>query len=244
MGAFADRVSRRFKIADTELDFLLSLEARPTSYPRGHIIANAGDPAEHAYVLLSGWAMSYTCFPNGAHQVRRLHFPGDLMAMPSIPMCHHAEDIETVSRASIATFPKRELAGLFQHPRLAAIMYMFAQAERITSGDRIASIGGKPANARIAFLLMDMLHRMRSADPAVECSFELYLTRTQMAHVTGITPVHASRTWSVLRKQGLFTCEGTILTILEEEQLTELSGYSVRDSDFDYGWLAAVEQEG
>ena len=52
-------------------------------------------------------------------------------------------------------------------PRLAAIMYMFAQSERITAGDRLASVGHTCAKKRLAFLLVDILHRLRSADPDV-----------------------------------------------------------------------------
>lgn len=191
---------------------------------------------------MTGWAMSYSRFPDGAHQVRRLHFPGDLLAMPSIPMRHHAEDLETLSNAVISPFPKRLLTRLFAMPRLAAIMYMFAQAERITAGDRLANLGRNTAKGRVAYLLMDILHRLRSADESVQNAFYMHLTREQAAHFTGITPVHASRMWSALNDDGLIACNGRTVTILEEGALTKLSQYRNRDGDFDYHWLRLVEE--
>ena len=241
MGAFAERVTKRFAVDAQEIAFLEALEARPVPVKRGQIIVEEGDVAEQAFVLMTGWVMSCTRFPDGSHQVRRLHFPGDLLAMPSIPMRHHAEDLEAISDGVIAPFPKSELAKLFAMPRLAAIMYMFAQSERITAGDRLASVGHHAAKARMAFLLVDILHRLRSADSSVANCFTMHLTREQVSHVIGTTPVHASRTWSAILGDGLISCDGKLVTIVDEPRLVELAQYHDRDGDFDYAWLRRVE---
>lgn len=243
MGAFAERVTRRFKLDRVEIAFLEKLEARPVPVERGRIIVEEGDPAEHAFVLMTGWVLSCTRFPDGSNQIRRLHFPGDLLAMPSVPMRHHAEDLEAISDALVAPFPRAMLAELFDMPRLAAIMYMFAQAERITAGDRLANVGHNSAKARMAFLLLDILHRLRSADRSVTNSFFMHLTREQIAHVIGMTPVHASRTWSALLADELIRCDGRTVTIDDERQLANLGHYSDRDGDFDFDWLGLVENE-
>ena len=243
MGVFAERVTTRFRINRSEIAFLERLEENPLPVKRGHFIVQEGDPAEYAFVLITGWVMSCSRFSDGSQQVRRLHFPGDLLAMPSVPMRHHAEDLEALSDAVIAPFPKRMLAELFNMSRLAGIMYMFAQAERITAGDRLASLGHDSAKARIAFLLVDILYRLRSADHSVTNSFFLHLTREQIAHVTGITPVHASRMWSALIADGLVRCDGRTVTIANEARLARLGHYSDRDGDFDYDWLCAVEDQ-
>jgi CRP/FNR family transcriptional regulator len=243
MAAFVDRVTGRFQVNACERAFLEELQSRPVRVRRGQRIVSAGEPAKEAFVLMTGWAMSYSCFPDGSHQVRRLHFPGDLLAMPSIPMRHHAEDIEALSNCLIAPFPKRLLARLFEMPRLTAIMYMFAQAERITAGDRLASLGRNSAKARVAFLLMDVLHRLRSADHTVQNMFYLHLTRAQIAQFTGMTPVHASRMWAALIADGLISCRGRVVTILDESALAELSHYRTLDRDFDHQWLKLVEQQ-
>ncbi|HVL77975.1 MAG TPA: Crp/Fnr family transcriptional regulator [Sphingomicrobium sp.] len=243
MAAFVDRVRKRFRISTEELEFLEHLQQRPTRVRRGHVVARAGDPADHAYVLMTGWVISYSSFPDGIHQVRRLHFPGDLLAMPSIPMRHHAEDIKTLSDSVISPFSKQMLAQLFSMPRLTAIMYMFAQAERITAGDRLVSLGRNSAKGRVAFLLLDILHRLRSADRTVQNMFYLHLTREQVADFAGITPVHASRMWSALISDGLIACDGRIVTICDEVRLAKISQYRDLDGDFDYHWLTFVEQQ-
>lgn len=243
MGLFATRVARRVPLSPAEFAFLDALEAKPARYPPRHVLARAGEPAREAFVLISGWAMSYSQFDDGTLQIRRLHFPGDLLAMPSVPMQHHTEDIETLSEALIATFPKRMLADLFELPRLAAVMYMLAQAERVSAGDRLACLGRTSAKGRIAFLLVDILHRLRAAGEAPAARFRMYLTREQMAHVTGMTSVHASRMWSALVAEGMIACDGVYVTILDEERLLSLSGYRAHERDFDFEWLRNVGEE-
>lgn len=241
MAAFVDRVTRRFRISVSERAFLEQLQSRPIRVRRGTRIVSAGDPCDRAFVLMTGWVMSCSCFRDGIQQARRLHFPGDLLAMPSIPMRRHAEDIETLSDAIISPFPKEVLAGLFAMPRLAAVMYMFAQAERITAGDRQVNLGRNSAKARVAFLLLDILHRLRSADATVTDTFYMHLTREQVAQFTGMTPVHASRMWSALIADGVIACDGHLVSIVNEPALAELSQYKDR-GDFDYHWLRDVEE--
>jgi CRP/FNR family transcriptional regulator, anaerobic regulatory protein len=242
MGAFAERVTRRFRLGPSEIDFLEKLEAHTTPVRRGHTIVEEGQPAVQAFVLMAGWVISCTRYDDGSHQVRRIHFPGDLLAMPSVPMLHHAEDLEAISDVLIAPFPKTRLAELFEMPRLAAIMYMFAQSERITASDRLASLGHNSAKARIAYLLVDILHRLRSVDQSVTNSFYMHLTREEIAHVCGITAVHASRMWCALAADGLIACDGRTVTIVEEWELARLGHYTDRDGDFDHAWLRRVTQ--
>jgi CRP/FNR family transcriptional regulator len=242
MAAFVDRVTRRFRIGANELAFLERLQANPMRVRRGALIVCAGAPADQAFVLMTGWVMSCSRSADGAQQVRRLHFPGDLLAMPSIPMRRHAEDIEAISDAVVSPFDKGLLAGLFTMPRLTAIMYMFAQSERITAGDRLVNLGCNSAKARVAFLLMDILHRLRSADHTVQDTFHMHLSREQVAQFTGITPVHASRMWSALIADGLIACCGRVVTIVDEPGLTALSQYRDISGDFDYSWLRRVQE--
>lgn len=241
MGAFTERVTRRFRIDRSELAFIERLEEAPVAVKRGQTLVQDGDLAERAFVLMEGWVMSSSRFPDGSQQVRRLHFPGDLLAMPSVPLRHHAEWLETLSDAVVAPFNKLVLAELFTMPRLAGIMYMFAQAERVTVGDRLASLGHDSARGRIAFLLIDILHRLRSSDGAVGNAFFLHLSREQIAHAVGITPVHASRIWSALIADGLIRCAGRTVTIVNEQALAHVGHYSDHDGDLDYRWLRAVE---
>ena len=242
MPGMAARLSRRIRLTHDEIAFMESLGAQSVEVARGCLIQRAGEPVSHAFALLSGWAMTYSDFADGTRQIRRLHFPGDLLAMPSMAMRRHVENVEALTHVVFARFERDRLAELFlDYPRLAAIMFIFAQEERISYGDRLCSLVRYSCKARIAFLLLDILARLRAVDPSISDSFEMHLTRAQMGEVTGMTPVHASRMWNELIGERLISFDNGCVTIEDETRLVQLSGFSSRSPGLDFSWILDAE---
>lgn len=236
--SMAEHFAKRVTLTRGEAAFLQSFTGRSIRVRRRDFVERAGDPANHAFLLQEGWAVTSSDFADGTRQVRRLHFPGDLLAMPAMAMHHHPADIEAVTDVVIAPFNKQALATLIEHyPRLATIMFVFAQQERITSGDRLCSLSRLSCKGRMAFLLLDMLHRLRATDDRIDYSFEMHLTRAQMAEITGMTSVHASRTWSELIAEGVIASQGSVVSILDESHLLAMSGFIDRSANLDFSWL-------
>jgi CRP/FNR family transcriptional regulator, anaerobic regulatory protein len=245
MVLLSERLAQRIALTDDELAFLQSLAGRRAKFRRRQIIQTAGDPAYEAFMLLSGWAITFSDFADGSRQVRRIHVPGDLLAMPSIAMQHHAESIEAVTEVVVAPFDRARLIELFERfPRLAAIIFILVQAERITYGDRLCSLSRLSCKARMAFMLLDVLNRLRACDSSITSSFHMHLTRGQMGDIAGMTAVHASRMWSKLISEGLIDCDDGFVTILDEDRLVSLSGYVNRDEDLDFSWVPSVNEAG
>lgn len=241
MPRMASRLAARVSLTNRELQFLQTVSDRTVKIRSRDLIQIAGEAADQAFFLESGWAMTFSDFPDGSRQSRRLHFAGDLLGLPSMAMNHHAENIEAITDVIVAPFPKSAVATLIaDYPRLAAIMFIFAQEERITSGDRLCSISRLSCKGRLAFLLMDVLTRLRAADSSNICSFEMHLTREQMGEITGMTPVHASRMWSELIADGAISYERPFVTIRDEDQLVSMSNFVNRSADLDFGWLPSV----
>ena len=235
---FAERLKRCSPLGEAEAGFLDEMGARNVQIDRHRTLCRAGEKVRQAFVLKSGWAISYSRFPDGSRQIRRLHLPGDLLAMPALAMSHHPENVETLTPAVVSPFDRTAFSRLFaDHPRLTAIMFIFAQHERITSGDRMGCIGRLACNERLAFLLLDIFDRLRTIDAVDGSTFEIHLTREQMAEMTGMTPVHASRMWSELVAEGSIAVDGHRVTILDESRLRALSGYVNRAADFDFSWI-------
>jgi CRP/FNR family transcriptional regulator len=235
---FAQRLKRRIPLSHAEWAFLDALEARSLHLDRHSHIVCADDEVHGAFVLKSGWAISYSEFPTGSRQIRRLHLPGDLLAIPSLAMRNHPEHIETLTPVVVSPFKRSDFARLFvEHPRLTAILYVFAQEERITACDRMGCIGQLDCKQRLAFLLLDVLHRVRAVDACIDSTFEMHLAREQMAEITGMTPVHASRMWNELIADGCVAADGHTVVILDEARLQTLSGYINRAATLDFSWI-------
>ena len=232
------RLARRVALTARELQFLQGISDRTFKIRRHELIQLAGEPARQAFFLESGWAMTFSDFRDGSRQSRRLHFAGDLLGLPSMAMRHHAENIEAITDVVVAPLPRKMIAALLEdYPRLATIMFIFAQEERITSGDRLCSISRLPCKGRLAFLLMDVLTRLRAVDASVTSAFEMHLTREQMGEITGMTPVHSSRMWSELIAEGAIGYDRPFVTIRDEQRLTDLSSFVNRSADLDFSWI-------
>src|SRR5918993_697556 len=161
----AQKLANRFALSAAELNFLESASDRTLQFRRRDLILAEGEPAEQAFFLESGWAMTFSDFPEGSRQSRRLHFPGDILGMPSMAMRSHPTSVEAITDVTVAPFAKAALAELMAHyPRLATILFIFAQEERVTSGDRLCALAHLSCKARLAFLLLDILTRLRASD--------------------------------------------------------------------------------
>src|SRR4051794_39813284 len=110
---FADRVRQRVKLTGAEMAFLQSLECCSLRFERRQMIQRAGEKMHRAFVLKSGWAISYTDFGDGSRQIRRVHLPGDLLCMPSLALHHHAEDVEALTPVVAAPFERDQFALMF-----------------------------------------------------------------------------------------------------------------------------------
>ena len=234
----ARRFSRHLALTPEEIARLETLEAHPVAVARHRTIRKEDERSRHAYVLQSGWAMSSMLLADGSRQILRLHLPGDIMAMPSVALRREVEKIEALTDCIIAPFDKNVLQSLFtDFPRLAATMFLFAQVERLAYGERLASVARTSAKARIAFLLIDILERLRASDPGIGDSFEMPLTQEQIGDLTGQTAIHANRMWQALVEDGLVARRGDIFTIPAETRLRALAQYVNRFDDLDFSWL-------
>lgn len=238
MSIIAERLQSQVELTQAERAFLLGLESRSVSWPRRSVLTRSGEPNREAFVLKSGWVISYSRLANGSRQVRRLHLPGDLLGMPSLAFRHNAEELEAVSDVVVSPFSKFTFGRLFEtHHRLAGLMFLISQLERVTLGDRLLSVATQPCKSRLAFLLMDILNRLRRIDPGIVNTMPMHLSREQMAEITGMTPIHASRMWSELTRDGIISDNGGLITVQDEVRLLELSGWVTRTDDLHLGWL-------
>jgi CRP-like cAMP-binding protein len=230
-----DRLARRVPLGEAEIAFLRSAGDRLLRFRKGELMQVNGQPADHAYFLESGWAMTFSDFPDGTRQSRLLHFPGDLVGMPSMAMTTHPANVEALTNVAAIPFPKSAVFRIIRdYPKLAGVMFIFAQQERVTSADRLCSISRLSAKGRMAFMIMDVLTRLRASDPSITSSFEMHLTRERMAEITAMTPVHASRVWSELIHEGAMDYRRPFVTVRDEPRLLALSNFVDRSHDVDF----------
>jgi CRP-like cAMP-binding protein len=126
---------------------------------------------------------------------------------------------------------------VIEHPRLAALMVVYNQIERMALTDRLAALGRSSAKARVAALLLEIRSRRRFVDRSIGDSFTLGLTQEEIGDATGLTSVHVNRMFRQLEDEHLIARENGRVTLLDERALARTANFIDRYADLDLSWL-------
>jgi len=237
---FAERLEHYLPLTDREKVALSRLEDIERHYRRGTVIRRENDRAHDIFVLRAGWMYSYVLLDDGSRQILRLHFPGDLVGTSGGAFVAATDSLVALTDVKLCPFEKGALSVLFEeHPRLAALLFVITQAERVSLTDRLASLGRTSARARVAALLLDTIDRLRLMNRDIGNSFHLPLTQEEIGDATGLTAVHVNRMMRVLVEEGLITRSNSTIIINDEERLARIANYINRYAELDTSWLPA-----
>ena len=209
---------------------LMALASGHREIERGDHIVHEGDVPSGIHLLVAGWTVSSIAFPGGQRQLIKAHLPGDLLGLPSIALARQADSIVALTAAVVALIPLDAVGRLFEtRPRLAALLFLISQEERVMLMDRLASIGATKAVNRLAALLLQIHARVVRSQPETGDAFAFPLLQHDVADMIGVTAVHLNRTTQELRRQGVITWERQRVTIHDRATLARLAGLPRRD---------------
>ncbi len=238
---FADRLEKHLNLTDRERAALARLEENQRKVKRGAMIQRANEPVTELYVLRAGRVMSYVILPDGSRQILRVYFAGDFIGSASTVYRKSPESLVALSDSVLCPFDKHSLRTLLEeHPRVAALMFVLSQMERVALTDRLASLGRSSARARVASFLLDIIDRLRLMDDSITNSFDLKLTQEEIGDAVGLTSVHVNRMIRQMEADGLISRANGRITLLDEAALEEIGHYTNRYTDLDLDWLPAA----
>ena len=238
---FAEVLAARVELTGAETAALARLEERPREVRRGAILQRENERGGELYIVRRGMLMSYVLLDDGSRQILRLHFPGDMIGVSGMVYQNSPETIATLVESEVCVFDKAALSRLYvDHPRIAAMILVLSQIERVALTDRLAALGRTSAKARVAALLLDMRNRLRRVDSLVADTFTLGLTQEEVGDATGLTAVHVNRMLRQLEEDGLIGREGGRVTIHDDRALARAANYVDRYDGLELGWLPAA----
>ena len=225
-------------LSDEAMADLMALATGHREVGPGEYIAYEGEAPAGIFLLIAGWTASSIAFANGHRQLVKVHLPGDLLGLPSIALSHAADSIVALTPAVIAPISHAALGRLFERsPRLAALLFMISQEERVMLMDRLASIGSTKAASRLAALLLQVHARVVRAQPGTGDAFDFPLLQSDVADMIGVTAVHLNRTAQALRAAKLLTWKRQRITIHDFPAMIRLAELPRRVVDSDPSWL-------
>lgn len=229
--AFAD-------LSAKDLGDLLTLAGGRRTLQKGDHVSHEGHASAGLYLLLEGWTASSITFADGSRQLIKVHLPGDMLGLPSLALRHCAESIVALTPIAIGVIPEAALGRLFElNPRLAALLFLISQEERVMLMDRLASLGATSAVRRLAALLLQIHARVLRSDPTATGAFDFPLSQRDVADLNGVSAVHLSRALRQLRAAKLLTWTRYRITMIDVPGLTALAGIAQRELNQNARWL-------
>jgi len=200
---------------DDEIRFIQAMKIDHRPVPAGADIIHPGQEDAELYTLYAGWAFRYKSLPDGRRQILNFLLPGDLVGLQASLLSASEHGIEALTDVELCVFPRRRIWDLFvKMPSLAYELAWLGSREESLIDDNLMSVGQRSAAERIAALVISLHHRADALGLVTNASFAFPLAQQQLADALGLSLVHTSKTWSRLRKAGLFSLSGGRLTLL------------------------------
>jgi CRP/FNR family transcriptional regulator, anaerobic regulatory protein len=200
----------------------IALDQSSHTAPARRIICREQDLHDAVPIICAGWAASVVTLSDGSRQILSFLLPGDLVstALLFAPRAHCM--VEAITEVRFRTFKRGDLkATLLKDPDLFDKLSQAWIEEKNRADQLIVDLGRRPADERIARLIMGLAERLErrgmigplDATAAIEMDFPL--RQHHIADATGLTPVHVSKVLSEFRRNGLIRISDRTLTILD-----------------------------
>ena len=183
-------------------------------------LALDGDGGAGLHWLSSGFVGQYRLDRLGRRQFVGIQLPGDCVDLAGLFLGRIDHDAEALGPAELRGLPPGRLQALeAEAPRLPEKLWRISLAEAAINRYWVYRIGRLGGRARIANFFCEMLLRLYARGLGAFDRFDLPLTQTDLAEVSGMTAVHVNRMLSELRDEGICTfAQGTVRV----EKLPEL----------------------
>ena len=222
-------IRHRAVCARCESDELAQLEQVKyyRSYQAGQTVVWSGDRMDFVASVVTGIATLTQTMEDGRRQMVGLLLPSDFVGRPGRPTA--AYDVTATTDLVMCCFRRKPFEEMMARtPHIAQRLLEMTLDELDAAREWMLLLGRKTAREKIASLLAIIARRdasLKLRSPKGAISFELPLTREEMADYLGLTLETVSRQMSALKRDGVISLEGKRhVTIPDFDSLLEQAG--------------------
>ncbi|MBN8605420.1 MAG: Crp/Fnr family transcriptional regulator [Caulobacterales bacterium] len=190
------------------------------------LISRAGETPACVHTLRRGWAMQVAHLSDGRRQILHFFVPGDLLNVEALLLGERAQDasIRALTEADLCSFPVESARTLFDaSPAQRESLLDYTRAYIAGLSRRLADIGQRSAQGRMAQLLLELWERLRARALVTDDSFEMPVRQEHLADALGMTPVHVNRTLGALRAAGIIGFDRKTMHVLDGARLRKVA---------------------
>lgn len=202
----------------------LAKAGRMRTVKKGELLFAAGDESTACATLVAGALKVSAMDEDGHERILALIHPAGFVGELFAPFAHH--DVVALADSQLCVFGRGDLdAAITRHPKLARALLRRSQEDLHETRQLIALTSRRSASERVAGLLVGLSEAASHSPCHGSASFQLPLSRQEIADLLNLTIETVSRSFTKLEKDGLVRRKGTRgIELLDPEALSEMSG--------------------
>ena len=215
------------RLSDEQRQAVRELPAKVRILQAGQDVVRDGGQPDQCCLILKGWMTRYKLLNNGRRQILSFHVPGDTPDLQSLHLNVMDHSLCSVGPSTVAFIPHESLRDLIaRFPALAAALWRDTLIDAAVFRAWMTGIGRRSAHERIAHLFCEMFAKLQSVGLADGDRVAWPITQTDIADALGLTSVHVNRVLQDLRARELITLYKRSLTILNQQELSDLGDFT------------------
>ncbi|MCE9664891.1 Crp/Fnr family transcriptional regulator [Halomonas sp. M5N1S17] len=221
------QLKRHGALSEADEALLIELEHSSRRVVAGEILWQEGSDVALFCVLKEGWAYSFRYLDNGSMQILKVYLPGDIIGMRDFGFSKRLAGVAMINAGVVCPFSPQHLSQLIRaSPTLATGVVAIAVRQQAMLTERLVYIGRHTAQQRLGHFLYEIYLRLRRIGAVEEGRFQLPLSQEQLGDVLGLSAVHVSRTFSMLREEGLVLKERQEVFFPDPEALAKMAEFN------------------
>lgn len=191
------------------------------SWAQGDPLYIAGGPAEHLYVLATGWAKASKPAPGGQNVIVNLLAPGDLFGgLQALGQPTYPETVQAMSTTCALRIDAHAFRDVLKrHPQVALRVLDDTTAQLAQARTGLTQQSTATVAQRVATTLLRLADKFGQDRTVGGTLIQLPLSRADLASMTGSTPESVSRVMSQLRKDGIIDSGRRWTAVLDHDRL-------------------------
>lgn len=179
------------------------------TFGRNAEIYGASEPADYLYEVIRGMVRTSKVLVDGRRQIGGFYFPGDIFGLEAGDA--HAFSAEAITEAKILVVKRSAVVGLAARDNaVAQQLWTLAGRELARAQDHVLLLV-KTARERVAGFLLEISGRAPEGN-----SFELSMSRQDIADYLGLTIETVSRTLTGLESEGVIALPNSRWAVLRD----------------------------
>ena len=224
----------RHDMSETEKTELEAMVEKIEVHEDGARIIRRGQTCSHSTMLIDGFMLRTLESEDGARRFGvSFHIPGDFVDLHCFALKRLDHNIQCVGPARVGLVPHDAISHVMQEkPHLARLFWFSTLLDAALHREWIMKLEQLTAPRRIAHIFAEIWRRLEQVGLGYPDGFETPLRQSDIADMSGATPIHTNRSIAELRKRGLADFRRGEVRVPDRAALERYAGFN---PDYLYG---------